>query len=123
MKILNFGSLNIDYTYEVKSFVKAGETISSYGMQQFSGGKGLNQSIALSRSGADVWHAGSVGSKEGEFLIQELEQAGVHVEFIKKISERTGHAIIQKDLSGQNCIVLYGGANQSITVDDLMFCL
>ena len=57
MKVLNFGSLNIDYTYQVDHFVRAGETMSSESLQVFSGGKGLNQSIALSKAGADVWHA------------------------------------------------------------------
>ena len=47
MKILNYGSLNIDYTYSVDHFVRGGETMSSEEMHVFSGGKGLNQSIAL----------------------------------------------------------------------------
>ncbi len=51
MKVLNFGSLNIDYTYQVDHFVRAGETMSSESLQVFSGGKGLNQSIALSKAG------------------------------------------------------------------------
>ena len=42
MKILNFGSLNIDYVYSVDHFVQKGETISSSQMNIFSGGKGLN---------------------------------------------------------------------------------
>ena len=46
MKILNYGSLNIDYTYSVDHFVRGGETMSSEEMHVFSGGKGLNQSIA-----------------------------------------------------------------------------
>jgi ribokinase len=29
MKVLNYGSLNIDYVYEVDHFVKAGETQAS----------------------------------------------------------------------------------------------
>ena len=29
--------------------------------------------------------------------------------------ERTGNAIIQNDREGDNCILLYGGANQKIT--------
>ena len=49
VKVLNFGSLNIDYTYQVDHFVRAGETMSSESLQVFSGGKGLNQSIALSK--------------------------------------------------------------------------
>ncbi len=47
MNILNFGSLNIDKVYEVTDIVCPGETITSRNYREFSGGKGLNQSIAL----------------------------------------------------------------------------
>ena len=40
MKVLCFGSLNIDYTYKVEHFVRKGETLSSESLQVFSGGKG-----------------------------------------------------------------------------------
>ena len=62
MKVLNYGSLNIDNVYSVDHFVRGGETLSSAKMEIFSGGKGLNQSIALAKSGAEVWHAGAVGT-------------------------------------------------------------
>ena len=97
MKVLNFGSLNIDYTYQVDHFVRAGETMSSESLQVFSGGKGLNQSIALSKAGADVWHAGAVGAGDGDFLIEQMKKAGVHTELIEHLDGQTGHAIIQKD--------------------------
>lgn len=45
MRILNFGSLNIDNVYAVDHFIRPGETMSSLGMEVFCGGKGLNQSI------------------------------------------------------------------------------
>jgi len=61
MKVLNLGSLNLDYVYSVDHMVLPGETLSSYGMETFCGGKGLNQSIALARAGAEVYHAGLVG--------------------------------------------------------------
>ena len=73
MKILNFGSLNIDYVYSVDHFVQKGETISSSQMNIFSGGKGLNQSTALGRAGAQVFHAGRIG-KGGEFLVDSVPQ-------------------------------------------------
>lgn len=117
MKILNYGSLNIDYTYSVDHFVRGGETMSSEEMNVFSGGKGLNQSIALSKSGAQVWHAGAIGTGDGDFLCEQLREAGVHTEFISVLEGKTGHAIIQKAKDGGNCILLYGGANQCITKD------
>lgn len=123
MKILNYGSLNIDYTYGVDHFVRGGETLSSYTMDVFSGGKGLNQSIALSKSGAQVWHAGAIGRGDGDFLTDQLKAAGVNTELISVLEGKTGHAIIQKAKDGGNCILLYGGANQEITramVDEVM---
>mgnify|MGYP002519270325 CR=1 FL=1 len=123
MKFLSFGSLNIDHTYQVDHFVQKGETLSSLSLNIFSGGKGMNQSIALSRAGADVYHAGCIG-KDGLFLLDQLKQAGVHTELIKVLEDvPTGHAIIQNDQEGDNCILLYGGANQSITkeyVDEVL---
>lgn len=66
MKALNYGSLNIDFVYNVEHFVRSGETISSQNMAIFAGGKGLNQSVALAKSGIDTWHAGNIG-EDGEF--------------------------------------------------------
>lgn len=123
MKVLCFGSLNIDYTYKVAHFVQKGETISSEGLEIFSGGKGLNQSVALAKAGADVYHAGAVG-KEGMFLLDMLQEAGVHTDYVKVLEHvQTGHAMIQNDKTGDNCILLYGGANQAITkaqVDEVL---
>lgn len=115
MKVLCFGSLNIDYTYKVDHFVKKGETLSSESLQVFTGGKGLNQSIALAKAGVRTWHAGAVG-EDGRFLLREMERAGVNTECVAVLEHvRTGNAIIQNDKEGDNCILLYGGANQAIT--------
>lgn len=115
MKVLNFGSLNIDYVYSLDHFVQKGETISSNRLNIFSGGKGLNQSIAMGRAGISTWHAGAIGP-DGQFLLDLLEASGVNTEFVRRLEEtRTGNAIIQKDKNGDNCIILYGGANQAIT--------
>lgn len=61
MRILNLGSLNFDKVYAVEHFAAAGETLLSRGYAEFLGGKGLNQSLALARAGAEVFHAGAVG--------------------------------------------------------------
>lgn len=119
MKVLCFGSLNIDYTYKVDHFVRKGETLSSDSLQVFSGGKGLNQSIALAKAGVDTYHAGAVG-EDGRFLLKQLEDAGVNTECVAVLDEvRTGNAIIQNDREGDNCILLYGGANQAITKEQV----
>lgn len=115
MKVLCFGSLNIDFTYKVDHFVEKGETLSSDSLQVFSGGKGLNQSIALAKAGAETYHAGAIG-EDGKFLLDMMKEAGVHTEHVAVLTDvRSGNAIIQNDRSGDNCILLYGGANQAIT--------
>ena len=111
MKILNFGSLNLDYVYSVDHFVAEGETLASTVRNTFCGGKGLNQSVALARAGADVYHAGSIGA-EGGMLTDMLVSAGVNVKYTRQVDTPTGHAIIQVDPKGRNCILLYGGANR-----------
>ena len=111
MKILSFGSLNIDRVYNVSQFVSEGETILAKSLKIFPGGKGLNQSIAAARAGASVIHAGAVGP-EGEFLVDFLRSNNVNVENIKRTNEETGHAVIQVNSSGQNSIIIYGGAKQ-----------
>lgn len=110
MRVLNFGSLNIDYVYQVDHFVQPGETLSSEKLQVNCGGKGLNQSIALARAGVETWHAGCIG-KEGLFLREKLEDSGVHTQFVEQVSGNNGHAIIQVDPSGQNSILLHAGSN------------
>ncbi len=82
MKVLNFGSLNIDHVYRVSRFLKPGETLRAENYAKNTGGKGLNQSIALARAGVEVYHAGMIG-EDGIFLKELLEQEGVHTDFIK----------------------------------------
>lgn len=119
MKVLSFGSLNMDFVYQVDHFVRPGETMSSQQRDTFCGGKGLNQSIALARAGAQVYHAGAIGA-DGMMLKEVLEKDGINTEFVKICQDvPTGHAIIQVDKKGQNCIMLYGGANQTITPEDV----
>jgi len=113
LKIYNLGSLNIDYVYSVNHFVSAGETLSSDKMKIFPGGKGLNQSVATAKAGTPIIHGGLIGS-DGEFLLGILEESGVNIERIRFVDSSTGHAIIQVDRSGQNCILLYGGTNKMI---------
>lgn len=113
MKVLSFGSLNIDSVYHVDHIVTPGETLSSDTVQVNCGGKGLNQSIALAKAGLEVWHAGMVGD-DGGILLQTLESAGVRTDLIRTINGKSGNALIQVDKDGQNSIVLYGGANRCI---------
>ena len=114
MKILNFGSLNLDYVYQVPHFVRPGETLAAEARSVKFGGKGLNQSIALVRAGAQVCHSGCVGAG-GENLKAFLRENGVNTESLLSVSEMQGHTVIQVNPDGENCILLYGGSNRCVT--------
>lgn len=114
MKILNLGSMNIDYVYSVDHIILPGETESTKEMNVFLGGKGMNQSIALAKAGADVYQGGMIGA-DGQIFLDACKEYGVHSEYIRKTEGKTGHTIIQVDKDAQNSILLYGGANQELT--------
>lgn len=118
MKILVFGSANIDRTYLVDHFVNIGETLSAQSMKLFCGGKGFNQAIAFARAGSDVYFAGAVGD-DGSMLIDTLKENGVNVEHLKAVSVPSGHAVIQVTPEGQNSIIILAGSNGSITHEDV----
>ena len=117
-RILSFGSLNLDYVYHVPHFVAPGETLAPTSRALNCGGKGLNQSIAAAKAGAQVFHAGKIGP-DGQILADMLSSSGVNVSLLSRSEGPTGHAIIQVDPSGQNCILLYGGSNQEITQEEV----
>ena len=118
MNVVNFGSLNIDHVYAVDHFCRAGETIHTKSYTQNAGGKGLNQSIAVSRSGQKVHHAGLLGP-EGARLAELLSSSGVDLRYLKHTDVPQGHAVIQVQPDGQNCIFLYGGSNQAVTPQEI----
>lgn len=123
MRCLCFGSLNIDRVYTVSHMVRKGETLSSTALRVNCGGKGLNQSIALRRAGLEVFHAGKVGP-DGTMLTDCLRAADVDVSCVLLDAETpSGHAVIQVDNTGDNCILLYPGANRRITLQDALSVL
>ena len=70
----------------------------------------------------EVYHAGCIGT-DGKMLTDVLESNGVDISNIKKVDEKTGHAIIQVSSKGDNSIFLYSGSNAKITeefVDEVL---
>ena len=94
MKMVVFGSLNIDKVYSLDEFVRPGQTVSAEKMEQFCGGKGFNQAIALRRAGNAVSFAGAVG-QDGGMLLKTLDENGIDRAHVKVTDGATGHAIIQ----------------------------
>ena len=114
MRVLVYGSCNIDLAYAVDHTVRPGETIAASGVTEGAGGKGLNQAISLARAGADVSFAGAIGS-DGGFLRDLLAENGVDTSRLLTVPGRSGTAIIQVASSGQNSIIVHHGANYAVT--------
>lgn len=117
MKILCIGSINIDKTYRVEHIPQEGETVSAIDFQQFWGGKGLNQSVALAKTFDQVYLAGNINEQDSG-LREFLREHNVHDDHLRLWKDKpTGHAIINVDKNGQNCILIFGGANRAFTND------
>ncbi len=122
VRILNFGSCNIDTVYTLDHIVSRGETQSSSQLTSYPGGKGLNHSVAAAKAGATVYHAGLVG-EDGGILKDIMRENGVDVSFVKTVSEKSGHAIIQVTPEGDNGIFIYSGANRMFAKEYIDFVL
>ena len=114
MRILNFGSMNLDFVYEVEGIVRPGETVRALSRRTYCGGKGLNQSVALARAGADVCHAGLIGT-DGAPLLALLQENGVDVSRVEQTEGLSSHTVIQVDKRGQNCILFYADGLLRVT--------
>jgi ribokinase len=119
MAVFNFGSINIDHVYSVPHFVQPGETLSSKSYQSILGGKGANQSIALAKANNQVKHVGAIGASDRSF-VEQMKEAGVNCDFVREMSDvASGHAIIQVTPDAENNIILFGGANQTLSQDHI----
>ncbi|MBP2058465.1 ribokinase [Lactobacillus colini] len=116
-KIIVVGSINVDKTLHIERIPQPGETLKVTDITQAAGGKGANQAVASKRSGAEVSFVGAVGDDaEGKFMLSVLEKEGIEVEHITTVDEsKTGNATILLTKEGQNSILVYPGANQEIT--------
>lgn len=120
MKALIIGSLNIDHVYQVEAFVTSGETISALDYSIYPGGKGLNQAIALSNAGLEAHFVGCIGKADQDYFHKLLAGYQIDPHHIRAIENAvSGHAVIQRNPSGQNCIIVFKGANFEFTEDQI----
>ena len=118
MKVLCFGSLNIDMTFTVPHFVQAGETLSSFSMTKNAGGKGANQAAALAKAGCQTYMAGKAG-EDGRFIVDILHDYGVDCTNVIVTDNPSGQAIIQLSADNQNAIILLAGENKNIQIEEI----
>ena len=112
-KVAVAGSLNVDYLAFMNRLPVPGETVAADDFEIRFGGKGANQAIAAARQEVDVCLIGAAGDDEiGTSYLNYLANEGVDIGGIARIEEiPTGSAFISIDDSGENTIVVAGGAN------------
>lgn len=122
VEISVLGSINLDTTYHIPRIPLPGETIHVNQKTSAAGGKGANQAVAASRSGAHVHYIGAVGSDDaGKYMLEALKRDGIDLTDVEiRKDESTGAATILLDEKGQNSILVYAGANGKINHEQIV---
>lgn len=110
MTVYCLGSINIDNVYRLPSLPKPGETLAADTHAVGLGGKGVNQSIAALRAGAEVVHIGAIGQDDA-WIEGQLTRHGLSLDAIARVDGGTGHAVVAIDANGENQIIIFSGAN------------
>jgi ribokinase len=120
-KILILGSCNVDLVLKIPRFHHPGETILAESQATFFGGKGANQAVASKRLGGNVCFITKVGNDlYGESYRQHLIKNGLNRRLILKDRKLpTGMAVIELTSEGENRIIAFPGANDSLSIKDL----
>ena len=111
-----FGSLNVDYVFQVAQLPAPGETVLAENMEVLPGGKGGNQALAAAKAGAKVHMVGAVGKDGlGDIAMAGLIAEGVDTSAVTQNLKPTGTAAINVDSLGENAITVSSGANLEAT--------
>ena len=118
MKVLVYGSVNIDMVFSVDHIILPGETIKSKKMTRSAGGKGANQAVALAKAGSSVWFAGKAGN-DASWIVSIMDKAGVNTEYLCHTEHANGQTVIQLDRNRQNAIITLADANGEIEESEI----
>jgi ribokinase len=113
------GSANLDLVATTPRIPSPGETVLGTAYAEHAGGKGLNQAVAASRSGAHVAFVGCVGDDDaGRRMRGVLTHDGIDDSELSVSASPTGRALIVVDGNGENSIVVIPGANHALALTD-----
>ena len=120
-KILIVGSCNVDLVFKIPRFHHPGETILAEGQGTFFGGKGANQAMSAKRLGGTVCFITKVGNDlYGKSYRRHLIKNGLDRKpILEDRKVPTGMAVIELTPKGENRILVFPGANSSLSTTDL----
>jgi ribokinase len=116
MRVVIFGSINMDLVAHAARIARPGETILGNDFRTIPGGKGANQAVAVARMGGTAHMCGAVGDDGfGRDSIASLASYGVDTSGVVISPGATGVALILLDAQGENSITVVSGANMRLT--------
>ncbi len=122
-RILVVSSANIDFVQQMRRVPYSGETVVETDMSYsyVPGGKGANSAIAFARFGADCIFTCRLGrDSNAKRLISIYQREGIDTRYIREDPEApTGLASILVEENGKNRIIVYPGANMTLSLDDI----
>jgi ribokinase len=118
--ILVAGSANLDFVVRVPHIAAPGETVLGGDTTLAPGGKGANQAVAAARAGGQVAFLGALGGDAfAGPLLDSLRDAGVDLQFVRRVDAPTGAAYISVARGGENAITVSPGANAGLRPEHL----
>jgi ribokinase len=120
-KILVVGSANTDMVIGVDKFPLPGQTLLGNNFLLNAGGKGANQAVAAARLGGHVAIIARLGNDLfGNQTIDNFKKEGLNVDGVVLDNKLpSGVAQIVVDKSGENTIVVAGGANLALNTKQI----
>ena len=114
-RVIVVGSINMDVVAQADRLPRPGETVFGKTVSLIPGGKGANQAVAARRSGVETTMVGALGSDSfADPLFSFLEEEGLAISLVERVSGPTGTALISLDAAGENSIVIVPGANSQV---------
>ena len=118
VRVVSFGSLNLDLSIRVPHLAAPDETVLATDLAEFVGGKGLNQAVAAARLGAQVSMVGLVGHDAySAILLAGLDRNGVEHGHVGRAGVTSGLALCHVAEDGASAIVVVPGANALVGVE------
>lgn len=120
-KIVVIGSSNTDMVVRSERLPRPGESVIGGGFMMAGGGKGANQAVAVARMGHRVIFAAAVGNDMfGDAAVAAYQRFGIDTTYIVRKDTPSGVALIMVDSAAQNSISVALGANNCLTIEDVM---
>lgn len=120
-KLVVVGSINMDTTIALETFPRIGQTAISNSRILCPGGKGLNQAVAVAKLEGSAVLIGKMGKDyAGSEIWDHLQSNGVNMEYVRRTSrDSTGNAYICVQEDGESGIMVYNGANDLLTSEEI----